>query len=98
LLNLQEIEPRCAEALCRLFEPDENIELRSIALKAKRARRSAQLERERYYREPPQGGHRAQPPPQSSGPPPPRYMDSPRLGLLKAHPPCCLMDWGVDPT
>ncbi|UJR26434.1 hypothetical protein I4U23_007765 [Adineta vaga] len=32
----QEIEPRCAEALCRLFPSDGSIDIMSIALKAKR--------------------------------------------------------------
>jgi len=34
----QEIEPRCGEALCRLFPPDENIDLRAIVSKAKKMR------------------------------------------------------------
>ena len=43
--SLQEIEPRCGEALCRLFTPDDNVDLRAIALKAKRARRAVHAER-----------------------------------------------------
>ena len=43
--RLQEIEPRCGEALCRLFTPDDNVDLRAIALKAKRARRAVHAER-----------------------------------------------------
>ena len=35
--HFQEMEPRVGEALCRLFPPDENIDIRAIALKAKRA-------------------------------------------------------------
>jgi len=35
----QEIEPRCGESLCRLFPPDDAIDLKAIALKAKRDRR-----------------------------------------------------------
>ena len=41
----QEVEPRCGETLCRLFPPDDNVDLRAIALKAKRARREAHAER-----------------------------------------------------
>ena len=39
------MEPRCGETLCRLFPPDDNVDLRAIALKAKRARREAHAER-----------------------------------------------------
>ena len=41
------MEPHCGEALCRLFPPDDNIDLRTIAMKAKRAHR--QKEREHFY-------------------------------------------------
>ncbi|ELT88031.1 hypothetical protein CAPTEDRAFT_225537 [Capitella teleta] len=43
----QEVEPQCGEALCRLFPPDTNVDLRTIALKAKKAHR--QKEREHFY-------------------------------------------------
>ena len=66
---LQEIEAMCGEALCRLFPPDENIDLRAIALKARRARRSApSTDHHHPPRERPFGG--------------PRRMEPPRLGLL----------------
>ncbi len=64
---MQEIEPRCGEALCRLFPPDENIDLKAIAIKARRARHSAAAaatdDRRRF-------------------PGPSRFERQPRLGLL----------------
>ena len=71
----QPVEPVCAEALCRMFPLDEHIDLKAIAIKARRARRL--LERERCYND------RA--PPSSTGPPPPAPVsrqDIPRSGLL----------------
>ena len=50
-LPLQEIEPRCGEALCRLFPPDDNIDLKAIALKAKRSRRQVAEEQKREFGE-----------------------------------------------
>ena len=34
---IQEVEPRCAEALCRLFPSDPSVDIMSIAKKAKKA-------------------------------------------------------------
>ena len=69
------MEAQCAETLCRMFPLDENIDLKAIAIKARRARRL--LERERFY------GHRALPPSAAPPPPPPApRQDIPRLGLL----------------
>ncbi|KAK2181853.1 hypothetical protein NP493_377g02045 [Ridgeia piscesae] len=71
----QPVEAQCAETLCRMFPLDENIDLKAIAIKARRARRL--LERERFY------GHRALPPSAAPPPPPPApRQDIPRLGLL----------------
>ncbi|XP_022319940.2 YTH domain-containing protein 1-like isoform X1 [Crassostrea virginica] len=36
----QEVEPRCGEALCKMFPPDENVDLSSIARKARKSARS----------------------------------------------------------
>ena len=75
LFPLQPVEAQCAETLCRMFPLDENIDLKAIAIKARRARRL--LERERFY------GHRALPPSAAPPPPPPApRQDIPRLGLL----------------
>ena len=43
----QEIEPHVGEALCRLFLPDDSVDLRAIAVKAKRAIKRY-IERERF--------------------------------------------------
>ena len=51
----QEVEPNCGEALCRLFPPDDNIDIRSIALKAKKNYRKME------------GHHRVRPGVPSSG-------------------------------
>ena len=40
------MEPYCGEAICRLFPPDENVDLTAVARKAKRALRD---HRERMY-------------------------------------------------
>lgn len=34
------MEPRCGEALCKMFPPDENVDLSSIARKARKSARS----------------------------------------------------------
>lgn len=34
--SLQEIEPRCGEALCKLFPTDDNVDLNDIVREAKR--------------------------------------------------------------
>ena len=75
----QPVEPVCAEALCRMFPLDEHIDLKAIAIKARRARRL--LERERYYtdRAPPPSS--TAPPPHPPPPPAPR-QDNPRSGML----------------
>lgn len=36
----QEVEPRCGEALCKMFPPDENVDLSSIARKARKSART----------------------------------------------------------
>lgn len=43
----QEIEPHVGEALCRMFLPDDNVDLRAIAVKAKRSIKRY-IERERF--------------------------------------------------
>lgn len=48
-LFLQEVEPHVGEALCRLFPPDDVVDLRAIALKAKRSIKRY-IERERFGR------------------------------------------------
>lgn len=48
-LLFQEVEPRVGEELCRMFPEDETIDLRSIALKAKRSIKRY-IERERLGR------------------------------------------------
>ncbi len=65
----QEVEPRCGEALCRLFVPDDNVDLRAIAMKAKRARREAHAER---------GGGGGGGPGPAAMAPPPEAVFSPR--------------------
>ena len=82
----QEIEPRCGEALCRLFESDENIDLKAIALKAKHARRRAQIERQTMFKDQPPTGssmdRKPPPPPHSNN----RNFQQPgpaRLGLFQ---------------
>ncbi|XP_061175398.1 YTH domain-containing protein 1-like [Saccostrea echinata] len=56
----QEVEPRCGEALCKMFPPDENVDLSSIARKARKSSRSGggpQAITERRNR----GGYRGRP-------------------------------------
>ncbi|CAF0999122.1 unnamed protein product [Didymodactylos carnosus] len=43
----QEIEPRCAESLCRLFPSDPNIDILGIALKAKRNKKTGSKSKSR---------------------------------------------------
>ncbi|CAF0912888.1 unnamed protein product [Didymodactylos carnosus] len=43
----QEIEPRCAESLCRLFPSDPNIDILTIALKAKRNKKTGSKSKSR---------------------------------------------------
>ena len=38
-LLLQEIEPRCGEALCKLFPSDDNVDLNEIVREARRSKR-----------------------------------------------------------
>ena len=46
---LQEVEPRCGEALCRLFPADDNIDITPIARKAKRALRMGMRDHHHHH-------------------------------------------------
>ena len=39
MLFFQEIEPRCGEALCKLFPSDDNVDLNEIVREARRSKR-----------------------------------------------------------
>ena len=39
LFHFQEIEPRCGEALCKLFPSDDNVDLNEIVREARRSKR-----------------------------------------------------------
>lgn len=43
----QEIEPRCGEALCKMFPPDNKLDISSIVRKARRSRHLVRPERPR---------------------------------------------------
>lgn len=53
----QEIEPRCGEALAKLFPPDDNVDLSSIVRKARKTHHTARSSERRPepFRGPPRG-------------------------------------------